>query len=315
VPESELEEEMLGDIPEDPDEAMAWLEQLAARQGASLDELPSVKEVAEDVETPEWLAREAARDAQEEAAQAEASTGVEEPVAAEEEAPEAGTEELPELDWLDEIVEEEDADLPAEEPAMAEPAPVEEPVAEEEDLADLDLDMPESELEDSLPDWLPLDDFDEMDEAGWEDAGAEVDVAGWLSAEDEVTRQFPEPGELQQPEPAPEPPPSAEPMPESAAESVPPTFAPVPESLDLDREQLAVAREAIEGEEYETAAEVYQSLLDTEQGLSLLIADLEVAVDKAGHQPLLGRLLGDAYMQNGQLQKAVESYRRALEKL
>ncbi len=36
-----------GEIPEDPDEAMAWLERLAARQGADAEELTSVETVAE----------------------------------------------------------------------------------------------------------------------------------------------------------------------------------------------------------------------------------------------------------------------------
>jgi hypothetical protein len=45
-----------GEVPEDPDEVMAWLEQLAARQGAPLDELPTVDEVSDEVETPDWLA-------------------------------------------------------------------------------------------------------------------------------------------------------------------------------------------------------------------------------------------------------------------
>jgi hypothetical protein len=39
LPEAELPS---GEAPDDPDEAMAWLEQLAANQGASLDELPSL---------------------------------------------------------------------------------------------------------------------------------------------------------------------------------------------------------------------------------------------------------------------------------
>ncbi|MBE2222887.1 MAG: tetratricopeptide repeat protein, partial [Anaerolineae bacterium] len=45
MPSLDSEDDLLAlDVPEDPDEAMAWLEQLAARQGAPLDELPSVSE-------------------------------------------------------------------------------------------------------------------------------------------------------------------------------------------------------------------------------------------------------------------------------
>jgi hypothetical protein len=55
--------EMESDVPDDPDEAMAWLERLAADQGANLDELPSLfqreetadfEESAEEDQFP-WL--------------------------------------------------------------------------------------------------------------------------------------------------------------------------------------------------------------------------------------------------------------------
>ncbi len=43
------------DVPDDPDEAMAWLEQLAADQGASLDELPTITGDEEPAATIESL--------------------------------------------------------------------------------------------------------------------------------------------------------------------------------------------------------------------------------------------------------------------
>ena len=46
-----------------------------------------------------------------------------------------------------------------------------------------------------------------------------------------------------------------------------------------------------------------------------IIADLESAVTRYNRQPLFTRLLGDAYMRNGQLQKALDMYRRALDQL
>ncbi|MBK8988572.1 MAG: tetratricopeptide repeat protein [Chloroflexi bacterium] len=45
--ESAAGDDLLEAIPDDPDEAMAWLERLAARQGASLDELPSLYDADE----------------------------------------------------------------------------------------------------------------------------------------------------------------------------------------------------------------------------------------------------------------------------
>jgi hypothetical protein len=68
IPQAALPEEAdpAEDIPDDPDEAMAWLEQLAANQGAPLDELPTITDRAESVDEPEegldWLEQLAADD-------------------------------------------------------------------------------------------------------------------------------------------------------------------------------------------------------------------------------------------------------------
>ena len=49
-------EEDLGEMPEDVDEAMAWLERLAARQGAPIEELPTMAgSDSLDTELPPWL--------------------------------------------------------------------------------------------------------------------------------------------------------------------------------------------------------------------------------------------------------------------
>jgi cytochrome c-type biogenesis protein CcmH/NrfG len=46
-----------------------------------------------------------------------------------------------------------------------------------------------------------------------------------------------------------------------------------------------------------------------------LIADLESVAVEYPEQPLFCHLLGDAYMRNGQLQKALETYRMALDQI
>ena len=43
-----------------------------------------------------------------------------------------------------------------------------------------------------------------------------------------------------------------------------------------------------------------------------MIADLENAPEALQEQPAMLQLLGDAYNQNGQLQKALDAYRQAL---
>jgi cytochrome c-type biogenesis protein CcmH/NrfG len=55
--------------------------------------------------------------------------------------------------------------------------------------------------------------------------------------------------------------------------------------------------------------------LDAAQNLPLLIAELETETMKHSTIAGLQRLLGDAYMQNGQLQKAIDTYRQALDNL
>jgi cytochrome c-type biogenesis protein CcmH/NrfG len=55
--------------------------------------------------------------------------------------------------------------------------------------------------------------------------------------------------------------------------------------------------------------------LQSGQGIPLVIADLETASTRHTNIAPLQRLLGDAYMQNGQLQKAIDTYRQALDNL
>lgn len=57
-PEEPEMEQPVVEVPDDPDEAMAWLERLAADQGASLDELPSLSDMpleSEPVAEPEYI--------------------------------------------------------------------------------------------------------------------------------------------------------------------------------------------------------------------------------------------------------------------
>jgi tetratricopeptide (TPR) repeat protein len=83
----------------------------------------------------------------------------------------------------------------------------------------------------------------------------------------------------------------------------------------LDSEYLNSARQAMESGELDSALEAYSHLLDKGEGLPYLIAELEYSIDSYGQQPLLQRLLGDTYVRNGQLKKAVEVYRQALDNI
>lgn len=274
------EDEWIDQIPDDPDAAMAWLEQLAARQGADLDELPTVDEVPEDVELPEWISREVAAAELSLLAEVESEPAVEEP---------AGVEEP-------EVVEPKEPELPMME--------VEEPVAEPEVEADWQLEM-EGEIVEALPDWLSMDlaevspELPEEDAEDWEQSHS--DVTGWLFAEEEVrtTEQKKEPAKLSWPKPEPEPTPPPPPKPAAV-----PAGAAAP--------HLQKAREAMSQGDIDQALDTYQSMLSQGEHLDSLIQELENTQVEETHQPKVHRLLGDAYMQNGDLQKALQVYQDAL---
>jgi tetratricopeptide (TPR) repeat protein len=84
----------------------------------------------------------------------------------------------------------------------------------------------------------------------------------------------------------------------------------VPETVDVDR--LQAARQALDSGDLEAAETAYRQTLEAGDNLSFLISELEAAAED--HPPLL-QLLGDSYMQNGQLQKALDAYREALKSL
>ena len=350
-------------MPDDPDELMAWLEKLAARQGAALDELPSVSE-----EDAAAIARMPTPAAPEEDSFAVDETAVvaELEVVAEEEL-EIIVEDLAEIEVEIEAAhaELEDADdLPAQDPldalAMDMPEDPDDAMAWLEKMAarqstsleapppedvavERDTDLPQAdwqavadaaEIEEILDtddddqaaeslDWLADDPDDSpIGLTDWLTMPEEGDSPGWLEAEEIATsgsdnyetmmreqtsitdsdRLIPEP------EPEPEP-----------ADTVDLDLDTLitdldSDAFDLDESHLTEARERLSSGTLDEALDTYQSLVKQGRGLPLLIGDLETAV--AGQrQPLLQRLLGDAYMRNGQLQKALDTYRDALDRL
>lgn len=286
-----LEDDFLAEMPEDPDEAMAWLEQLAARQGASLDELPSVDEVRDDVDMPDWLAAQvAAQSLEDEATEAveeadESGRGV--ALAAglagaaavgaaildDDEADEAMLEETA-VDETDE-----DAAVAA---GVAGAAAVVGAVVMDDDA---EAAPPEETL-------------------AWIDDLGEGDVAELLADEEEAA------GTVQY-DPRVAPQPTSEMA--TRAELSPGEEAVTAPDADLDARGRA--QSMLGSGDIESAADAYQKLIDEGESLPLVIADLETAVVDQPDKPVLNRLLGDAYMRNGQLQKALEAYRQALDHL
>ena len=85
-------------------------------------------------------------------------------------------------------------------------------------------------------------------------------------------------------------------------------------ALDLD-ERLARARSHLSMQALDDSVDDYEQLL-REPGLApALIEELETAVETHATHAALQRVLGDAYVRAGQLQKALQAYRQALAKL
>lgn len=272
VEESADSDDVLADVPEDPDEAMAWLEKMAAQQTSELSpELGDLPELA-DTPVPAWL-----QAAEEEPGIPDISdvTGAEK---------DAGG-----LDLF-------------------------------EDALGVDI---EDDLSDSLPDWFSMDaqSSPPSGQTGWLRSLEEVDVGSWLEAEEEATGKevdadvtLPDTGEIvSQAKPGTGPLPSLEP--DLPAES-PEVARPATESVGQSAiPQLSTARSAVEENRYEDALGEYQQLIASGQGTMALINDLETIAGEHPEQPAFRRLLGDAYMRNGQLQKALNTYRDALDQL
>jgi hypothetical protein len=279
----DLLDELTG-IPEDPDAAMDWLDQMAAQQGDEPATLPTrpvslIKEPstpAVPVEVMDALV-------QVETKRQKAQTGP----------------------------------LKLPEPP---PMPPEEPVQEqeEEDIPfSLISELTSGDVAESLPDWLSLDAIgtEEMP-LSWL-RGRDLDATGWLESEEEMVDAEPV---LDMPFVTPVEPvieasePQRRETEAASASSETMAFA---ANLDVraDDGQLAAARQLLQTRKYDEAINQYSGLLEQSASISPLITELETVVDTHPAQPLLRRLLGDAYMRNGQLQKALETYRKALDQL
>lgn len=304
---------------EEDDDAMAWLEQLAARQGASLEELTTIDSELEEPEAPEWLRLE-----MDEALQDVADT---EPEAAEElviEEVEAESAmdihevEVPSLEEEPLKLDSELAGIFEEEAVLEEPDSTE-PVFDFEDIPEIE-DWSESANSTGALDPSVVDEATQ-DDLAWMDTLGEVDPDSWLEAEVEATSP-----DLIIPEISPDSGQAIEPevldqeSPELEAEAF---EEPVVDSMALlgdvdgvlDAQHLQAARGAIAAGNLDAALDKFGELLRQGEGLPYLIAELQTSISSYGEQPRLQRLLGDTYVQNGQLKKAIEVYRQALDNL
>ncbi len=277
-----VSEDMVEDVPDDPDEAVAWLGKMADQQTGDVDSL-----VDDEDALPSWM---------------------------------SGAEELD--DNFDDILEEDDISLPVLD-ANATPA----------EILNDSLGSPiDADVHESLPSWLEVDQDNAPigGETGWLRTLADLDVDSWLAAEEEATvRGFEEPTPL---------PVTSELSPTPSITSELGILADEPQEFDFDMDEegdeflvvepdssvsmysiddteLKIAQDALAAEKYEQAAAKYHELVSKGGGIMILIAELETAAANNPDHPEFCRLLGDAYMRNGQLQKALDTYKDALNKL
>lgn len=307
----ELDTDLFENVPEDPDAAMAWLERLAAKQGAPLAELPSVDEQVDDIETPEWIAAQMAQAAQ---------TAADEKISQDDT---FSIEDRPVLPGLED--EASDLDSPTSQQDIDTPIQTDELEASEED------DLPEG-----LPDWFSLDTASGLDDeiqsqTDWLDSIPELGGTAWLTSESEAASIhsesvdiLPDTGPLMEAAsfgtgPLPDLDPITVDKDEEEA-SPEDDLASIIEEPDssvyrVDRERLNQAKTAVEQQDFSSAVNIFQSLISDGNGMMLLIGELEIISESHPNDPAFRRLLGDAYMRNGQLQKALVTYREALDQL
>jgi len=331
---------LAAEIPEDPDEAIAWLEQLAVEEEGSdfliegvslggpeepdaslIEPATPLKMPADENEAVQWLeevvgtslSRAPENQAQEMTAVAEAVTpqapmdvalakaeverimseetemlsdeGSDSSVSDESIQPANGEDQI--LDWLD------DLDVTTDQVEVKGEVTFDEGLVSESVAVDEDTEVPRAEEDLG---WLESIDLEEaavtaQDLSEFEPTETQV--------EETVVTQLPE-------------------MIEEASTSIDPE---VSESAleDLtsaggdESELFSEAEMALKDGKIDKAVTNYKVILASKEYLPDLIAALESSVDQYQNQPALKRLLGDAYTENGQLQKALETYRKALE--
>jgi len=289
--EAEAAAELPTDVLRDDEAALAWLEQLAAKQGAKTEELLTFKqeaesreqeaveeapeEEAEPAELPEWLRL-----------QAEGEEGQTEAEVAETALPESDTLEdaIANLAWMEAQAEAQTRERPTTPPDEEEWLI---PTAEWEEPAPTAAEAPgaapaEAEAE-AEP--VPQETLEWVQEATAEEEGVEITPPAWVPAQQHI------------------------PPPETMS------LKPLPEEQDPYLDDLRRAREAIANDDLETGLRLYRRLIRRRKYLDEVIEDLLQAQYYYPMSVELLQLLGDAFARAGRLQDALDTYLKAEELL
>jgi hypothetical protein len=317
VPEA-IEEDR--ELPEEPEESLQWLEDLAEKRGIEVEvpeaeptqppiAEPPLPGTAEWDETPDWLKKVAPREAEStvEEPAADLEVDVEKPEPIEDVIQPDLEPEEPTLEKEPTVVEVEETFEPT--PAKpvkleAEPPPAVEPSPPVE-MEDVGITPPEEE-----PTWIEPDETVTIQEVE-----AEAEVPEWLRAP--VDAQ-PTPPEAEQPVPDQVEP--IQPVVEQAIPEVPvevPKEEPPPEPPTIKepptQEIFETARKALASGDHDKAVEQYGLLIKQRIDMDKVIEDLRLALDRTPSAAKLWQALGDAFMREDNTAEAIEAYQKGME--
>jgi tetratricopeptide (TPR) repeat protein len=317
------------------DDAFAWLESLAARQGADEETLLTAPQERQDA-PPEWVANLVETTEAEvslelapvEAVAAEPETETVEPALFEAKSEPEGAVAIEEIEiepvHPETLISAEAEPVEALEVSELEPEPVEAQAFEEipapEELPDVSV-APADTLageDDLLSGWMrEVEELDTTPDEAAEEAPAEGVIPDWLRGlVEEETHAEPVSTPAVEPsaewlQSLAEPPLEAEPP--KAVEAIQPV--PVMAEAGDGRSELELAQSEIQRGSVDSALERYTRMIQSGQHLEDAIHDLREALYRYPVDIGIWQALGDAYYANNQLQDALDAYTKAEELL
>ncbi len=300
-------------IPEEAEEGLEWLEQLAEQRGLDVDvSAPRPPARAPELEpeptpepveaeptaidtAPDWLTRMGTQ----------RLPKVEIP--AEPPAEKAEAQVWSELDWARD-------EIPAAEPASARPAQV---AAEHVSAERVTAQTPtEPEQQDEVPGWLAeaAERAEPSPSAPTLPGGiarGQIDAPAadaWPAPPPPVDRPIPV-------EPRVEPPPPAVEriVPAEPRRSVPAAAVPARRAKPDPTKVLEDSRQALAAGDLGSAAKLYSGLIKRREVLGQVIEDLRIALERSPDSATLWQVLGDAYLKDDRTAEAIEAYRKGME--
>ena len=154
-----------------------------------------------------------------------------------------------------------------------------------------------------IPDWLQVEADETADPLNWLDEASPSGVMNWLEAEESAKTQDASTSE--------ESPAETEPVAAEAATAAETVESEVEKAVeDSERSMFDDVDQTDSAQDSEASIDDLQKMLDSRDDLPGLIRKIRDQL-KVRNDPALQKMLGDAYMESGQLQDALDAYRQA----